>query len=780
MANITEHEADPRRFEVSKGTLRLDAFMTQFIKVGGIGIILAVFAIFIFITWQVLPLFQSAQVKQQTVIDTGVTDYAIVGVDEWGELPFVADLKGNFTFVDVARHENEPPKLGPRGVFQKVPPFDEAVTFTAARYHHKDEQIVFGTDDGRYTLVTVDYKPKFDPVGGREIVAELRSSQFFPLGEKSSPVRVIDYYDAEEARLVVALVDGDSGLETQVTTFERKRTPFGVGPWRPTETFELTDQIAGEPNNVLVLGSGNGVVVSTKGGKVYYFQVERGEIDLRQVFEPFGEQDDPTIGSMDWLLGNTSLVFTSAAGENVIFSLYLPEQSDEDKAAGEANKRIFGQIHELPELNGPADLYSHGLRNRAFLLGSRNQVSIRYGTTQAIRWQKELDFAPKDGVLGSRYESMVLGDDRGRLHLYSIHDPHPEAGFNALFGKIWYEGKNKPVYEYQSSAAEAVTEPKLSMVPLIFGTLKGTFYAMIFAVPIALLAALYTSQFLKPDYKKVVKPTMEIMASLPSVVLGFLGALWLAPIIDTRVPSIILILLFLPATAIAVGWIWGKLPQRFRAHLSQGQEFLVFIPILLIVSYIGWILGPWLESWLFVVKDPATGAEVADFRLWWPEVTGESYDQRNSLVVGFMMGFAVIPIIFTIAEDAMTNVPQFLTSASLALGASRWQTARRVILPTASPGIFSAIMIGFGRAVGETMIVVMATGNTPVMEWNIFNGFKTLAANIAIELPEAPKESTHFRILFLSALLLFLMTFVVNTVAEVARVRLRNKYKTVG
>jgi len=780
VATITEHEADPQRFEVSRGTLRLDSFMTQFIKVGGIGIIAAVFAIFIFITAQVIPLFQSAKVHEEAVLDTGVTDYVIVGVDEWGELPFVADLQGNFTFVEVVREEGQPPRLGPRGVFALEPDFGEEVTFTAARYHHKDEQIVFGTSDGRYTLVTVDYSPTFDELNQRKINVELKTDQFFTLGEKSGPVRVIDYYDAEEDRLVVALVDGKDGLETQVTTFERKRTPFGRGSWQPTENFELTDQIEGEPNNALVLGSGNGVVISTKEGKVYYFQVRRDEIELRQRFEPFAAKENPAIGSMDWLLGNTSLVFTSASGDNVIFSIFLPEQTAAEIEAGAPNHRIFGEIHSFPKLQGPADLYSRSLRNRAFLLGSGDQVSIRYGTTESIRWQNNLEFKPKAAVLGSRYESMILGDDQGRLHLFEVDDPHPDAGFKALFGKIWYEGKNKPMYEYQSSAAESSTEPKLSMIPLIFGTFKGTFYAMIFAVPIALLAALYTSQFLKPEYKKVVKPTMEIMASLPSVVLGFLGALWLAPIIENRVPSIILILLFLPLTAIAVGYTWGKLPQRFRALLEQGQEFLVFIPLLLIVSYLGWVLGPWVESWLFVVKDPSTGIAVADFRLWWPEVTGASFDQRNSLVVGFMMGFAVIPIIFTIAEDAMSNVPQFLKSASLALGASRWQTARRIILPTASPGVFSAIMIGFGRAVGETMIVVMATGNTPVMDWNIFNGFKTLAANIAIELPEAPKESTHFRILFLSALLLFLMTFLVNTVAEVARVRLRNKFKTVG
>ena len=140
------------------------------------------------------------------------------------------------------------------------------------------------------------------------------------------------------------------------------------------------------------------------------------------------------------------------------------------------------------------------------------------------------------------------------------------------------------------------------------------------------------------------------------------------------------------------------------------------------------------------------------------------------------MGFAVIPIIFAISEDAFSNVPRNLVSGSLALGANRWQTVSRIVLPTASPGIFSAIMIGFGRAVGETMIVLMATGNTPIRDWNPFNGFRTLSANIAVEIPEAPQFGTLYRVLFLAALLLFVVTFAVNTAAELVRQRLRERY----
>jgi phosphate transport system permease protein len=158
---------------------------------------------------------------------------------------------------------------------------------------------------------------------------------------------------------------------------------------------------------------------------------------------------------------------------------------------------------------------------------------------------------------------------------------------------------------------------------------------------------------------------------------------------------------------------------------------------------------------------------------------GITYQQRNALVVGIAMAVAVIPVIFSIAEDAIFGVPKHLTLGSLALGATPWQTLVGVVLPTASPGIFSAIMIGMGRAVGETMIVLMATGNTPVTDFNLFTGMRTLAANVAVEMPESEVGSTHFRTLFLAGLVLFLFTFTVNTLAEVIRHRLRRKYSNI-
>jgi phosphate transport system permease protein len=212
---------------------------------------------------------------------------------------------------------------------------------------------------------------------------------------------------------------------------------------------------------------------------------------------------------------------------------------------------------------------------------------------------------------------------------------------------------------------------------------------------------------------------------------------------------------------------WRMLPVARRGRMRPGAEVFLLIPVVVGATMTAFWLGGIVERTVLA----------GDYRGWLLTALGLTYDQRNSLVVGIAMGFAVIPIIFTIAEDSLANVPQHLRAGSLALGATRWQTAIRIVLPTASPGIFSAIMIGFGRAVGETMIVLMATGNTPVMDWSIFSGFRALSANIAVELPEAPEQGTLFRVLFLAAFLLFCLTFAINTLAEVVRLKLRRRYR---
>lgn len=362
----------------------------------------------------------------------------------------------------------------------------------------------------------------------------------------------------------------------------------------------------------------------------------------------------------------------------------------------------------------------------------------------------------------------VVVEHGGILIPMTLKNPHPEVSWSSLWGKVWYENYDEPKYVWQSTASNSDFEPKLSLAPLTYGTLKAAFYAMLLAAPLAIAAAIYTAYFMAPGMRRKVKPIIELMEAMPTVILGFFAGLFLAPYLEGHLPGVFSLLLLTPIGILLAGFAWSRLPDSIRLRVPDGWESAILLPVVLLIGWASLGMSPHLENWFFG----------GDMRMWITNDLGITYDQRNALVVGIAMGFAVIPNIYSIAEDAVFSVPRGLTLGSLALGATPWQTLTRVVILTASPGIFSALMIGMGRAVGETMIVLMATGNTPIMDMNLFEGMRTLAANVAVEMPESEVGGSHYRVLFLAALVLLTFTFVMNTLAELIRQRLRKQYSS--
>lgn len=755
---------DDSRFEVSRKVIFTDRFMTWFIKLGGVLVVGAVVAIFVFITSQVLPLFQGASIDLTAVSTSSGKlpdgDYLGIAADEWMEKPLAVHRDGRIFYTDLLTGEVTDSGLD----------YLEGDRLTALSIESGEELIAAGTETGKVHLLEYSYEPTF--LDGVRTVNENIALAF--TGQFEGAVKHVSCGQSGDSRLIAVQLETTEGPKLLLDLVQRKKSLISAGDWKEVGKIDLSDSL--RPNSavqtILVSNRADAVLVVFENGEIDYHFRSGNELntELRQTFAPFEDQESPTIERADFLLGDVSLVVSAPNGVNRVFSLY---RTDDDPV------RRFYQTKEFPALAGTPAFYSPSFRNKSFLTGTANSATLRYTTTETIRWESELPWEVSHALISKKSDALLFLTNEGNYFRVLMDDPHPEAGAKAFFGKILYEGSPEAKYEWQSTGGSDDFESKLSLVPLIFGTLKGTLYAMLFAVPIALFGAIYTSEFLSPKSKSFVKPAMEIMASLPSVVLGFLAALWLAPIIEDRVPSLLCAAVLVPLGALLFGKFWSNQPTPIKNRLKEGFEFLYFTPVILLLLFVSWHLGPFLESIIFTVKDSSTGERVGDFARWWPAITGTVYEQRNSLVVGFMMGFAVIPIIFTIAEDSLSNVPDTLRTGALALGASRWQTAWTIVLPTASAGILSAVMIGLGRAVGETMIVVMATGNTPIMEWNIFSGMRTLSANIAVELPEAPHHSTLYRTLFLGAVVLFLMTFLVNTIAEVLRQHLREKYKTV-
>ena len=305
-----------------------------------------------------------------------------------------------------------------------------------------------------------------------------------------------------------------------------------------------------------------------------------------------------------------------------------------------------------------------------------------------------------------------------------------------------------------------------SILPLISGTLKGAVYTLLFAVPVSVLAALYASQFLPRALKERLKPLVEIMAAVPSVVLGFIGGVWLAPFLASHVFALFLAPVCISGAVVAAFLIRHHAPVRFRSFNLPGREIWLLLVAVLAGGWLALECGALLEAaWLR-----------AGYETWFAESLGLTFTQRNAIVVGMVMGLAVTPIIFTLSEEALSAVPRSFLEGSMSLGATRWQTAVRIVLPAAGSGILAAVLLGFSRAIGETMIVLFVSGNVPVLDWSAFTGFRALSASVALDLPNAARDDTLYRVLFLAAFLLLVSTFAINTVAELVRRRLRRRY----
>jgi phosphate transport system permease protein len=530
-----------------------------------------------------------------------------------------------------------------------------------------------------------------------------------------------------------------------------------IGPSQREDTRRsLQVDAGGEITALAVDGRGDDLFVGTSRGQIARYDLRGRAGPVRAETVAVGPSAITVLG---FLLGDRTLVAGDAGGGVSTWRVIRPDPSQTVRLT---------RIHQFAGHPAAVVAVAASARDKGFVTAdAAGGVRLHHGTTGRTLLRLAAPEPPVAVAMAPRADAVLAVAQRGRVTRWAVDNPHPEVTLRALFAPIWYEGYSRPEYVWQSTGGTDDFEPKLSLTPLVFGTVKGTLYALLFAVPLAVLAALYVSEFMHPSFKAYLKPVVEIMAALPSVVLGFLAGLWLAPMIERVVPGLFLLPAVLVAAILAALALWRLTPVRWRRALRPGSELVLLVPVVLLSGGAAFALGMELERL-------ALGG---DYRTWLLSALGLTYDQRNSLVVGIAMGFAVIPFIFTIAEDSLANVPQHLRAGSLALGATRWQTALRVVLPTASPGIFSAIMIGFGRAVGETMIVLMATGNTPVMDGSIFSGFRALSANVAVELPEAPVGGTLYRVLFLAALLLFVLTFVVNTAAEVVRLRLRRRYR---
>lgn len=742
----------PHHSIVSGGSAFRSRYLTDIaakwvVWVGGLGVIAALLLIFFYLVSQVAPLFKGAEFHSRAELllpGGGKTLYA--AVEEQGEVGMRLTDAGKVVFFDLATGQ-------PRG--EQVLPLGERGIASVTEVSVERGQVAVGLSDGSVLSFVQQYDVSYP--NDRRVITP---SVSFPDGETAQP------FMSEAPRALVVRSEGD------------RRAFFGVDAAGHVHmkalsattnaiTGETTTEVSGEadfvppvkPDLLLVEPLLSWLyVIDEKAGKIAFYKLATGEAPTLVEVKDAGAE----ITAAHYLAGGISIVVAQADG---VVSQWFPARKDDGTP-------YLARVREFHP-PGKARLTAIGVeaRRRSFAVGDADgRVSVFYATSRRLlHSEKMVPSAVQSLVFNSRAKFLLAEGADGKGHGYDIHNEHPEFSLSALWGKVWYESYDKPEWLWQSSSASADFEPKFSFTPLAFGTLKGAFYAMIFAIPLAVMGAIFVANFMSAELRQVVKPTVELLAALPSVILGFLAGLWLAPFVETNLPGMFLLLVLLPLSVPLFGYLWLNLPLAVRNRLPAGWEGALLVPVVAAVVWFCFSVAQPIEAVLFG----------GNMQSWMDHTLGIHYQQRNALVVGIAMGIAVVPTIFSIAEDAIFSVPKQLSLGSLALGASPWQTLVGVVLPTASPGIFSAIMIGLGRAVGETMIVLMATGNTPVTDGSLFSGMRTLPANVAVEMPESEVGSTHFRLLFLAGLVLFVFTFFFNTLAEVVRARLRKKYASI-
>lgn len=752
-AEVNVKNKSSERARHDKIRLVKDVLAKHAVTLGGGSVILAIALIFFYLFYVVAPLFKSAEIEHvasYSLTQTEPSETLHLAMEEQSEIGVRFIREGAAEFYDL-----ESGSLISREDI--LLPEDAKVSTFAAGGKAKG-MVVYGLSNGQAVVVQHSYRVTF-PNDVRKITPEIR----YPFGEEPLTIdddgdilSLISFQNGEEEATIIAATNDGRLLMSHLI----KEESFEDEGLYEIEQENLTFNYDSTNIQYLLLGQEQDKFYAIdRSGELSYFSImDKEEPELVQRLRLVDRS--VTITTAEFLTGGISLMVGDSQGR---ISQWFPIRD-------ENNNKSLTLIRSFESQDKPIDRIVIELGRKGFFAADREGNIGIYNAT-AHRTLMVEDFTDTAIValsVSPRANAMWLEDRNGEMQFWRVENDHPEVSWSSLWGKVWYESYQEPEYTWQSSSSSSDFEPKYSLVPISFGTLKAAFYAMLVAMPLAILGAVYTAYFMAPRMRRIVKPSIEIMEALPTVILGFLAGLWLAPFIEKHLPGIFIMLILVPMVIVLVAFAWQFSPRQLRHAIPEGWEAALLIPVVAIAVWISFGFSPMIETAFFG----------GDMRNYFSNELGISFDQRNAMVVGLAMGFAVIPTIFSIAEDAVFGVPRHLSHGSLALGATPWQTVWRVVLLTASPGIFSAVMIGLGRAVGETMIVLMATGNTPVMDLSIFQGLRTLSANIAVEMPESEVDSTHYRILFLAALVLFAFTFFFNTLAEVVRQRLRKKYSS--
>ncbi len=718
----------------------LDSLFRRLAAIGGIVLILIILSVFAVLLWVIYPIFKMPTVRFDGQVAEVISPLA-VDVSPNRGITCIVTESGIYILKQTTGGE---PVLS----FSGLPDGADVIGVSKA----EGNRFLLALSNGR--LYSADWSGIATNEDGDDLATsglQIVHAADLPVDLSSGSANLLLAYAPMEAGFRVAVASRNELLliEQSVSSEfpeQDARSAIIDRPMRLPVDSRVTALALDERGETVFAGSADGRLVT----------VLWDEADGRQITDSVTVvTEGVAVSTLGFLKDSRTLVSGDVSG--AVFSWRsIPETG---------GTKQLQRIYTYPSHAAPVVAFSPSRHDRGFVTAdAAGRIHLSYGTTgQTLR---TLDTGSPDIqalAMTPAADGILVVDKAGRVSSWRVDNPHPGITWRGLLGAVWYEDAHQGAYRWHASEISEGTEPKYSLLPMVFGTLKGALYTLLFAVPLSVLAALYASQFMPRVLKESLKPLVEIMAAVPSVVLGFIGGIWLAPFLASHVFALFLAPVFITGVAVAALVLRHHAPARFHAFFRPGMEIWVLLAAVLAGGWLALECGAVLEA--RYLQD--------GYGSWFKESLGLTYAQRNTIVVGMVMGLAVTPIIFTISEDALSAVPPSFAAGSMSLGATRWQTAARIVLPAAGAGILSAVLLGFSRAVGETMIILFVSGNVPAMDWSVFSGFRALSASVALELPNAIRGDSIYRVLFFAAFLLLITTFTVNTVAELIRRRLR-------
>ena len=587
------------------------------VAIGGLGVIVAIVLIFFYLLYEVAPLFKGAELNKATTYTSQKSQPAkpalYLSMDEQAEIALRVYPSGLLNFSSTTEGES---------ISHFQLPLPEGSKITRIRKDPAENALlVAGLSNGQVIVFKPEYRVTW-PDDKRVITPKLSYPfgadpiTLFPEGETVDDLAVSD----SDEKLLIA---GNSGSRVVMKAFTKEENFL-------TEEVTLKEQRVTLP---LTQGPIGRLLISPDQFWLYIANKDDrlSLVNISDIEAPwFHSETDLTEGSasiteIELLLGGVSLLAGDEEGNISQWFIVRNEGKGELKRIRHFKLADSAITKIIPE---------H--RRKGFLAtDNEGRVGIYYTTAYRSLLVKKLSDAPINQLAIAPRGNYLILDDTDSTDFYRLKNEHPEISWSALWDKIWYESYNEPDYVWQSSASNNDFEPKLSLTPLAFGTLKAAFYAMLLATPLAICGAIYTAYFMAPGLRRKIKPTIELMEALPTVILGFLAGLWLAPLIENHLAGIFALLLFIPLGILLFAYIWDNLPGSIRHRVPDGWHVMLLIPVVLLFGCLAmWLDGP-LETLLFN----------GDMRIWLTSEVGIPYDQRNALIVGLAMGFAVIPTI---------------------------------------------------------------------------------------------------------------------------------------